>query len=91
MGKRESKRPGALAISLDFERRWGVHDLVSSDGGGYRANLLGVRDAVQKLLDLFEMYEIAATWATVGMLTAESRDERQRFRPPVTPQRAAKS
>jgi len=83
--KRESNRPGALVVSLDFELRWGVHDLVPPDGGDYRANLLGVRAAVPALLDLFEACGIAATWATVGMLMADSREERERFRPAVTP------
>lgn len=83
--KWSSDQPGALVVSLDFELRWGLHDLVPPDGGTYRANLLGVRDAVPKLLDLFEEYGIAATWATVGMLMAESREERERFRPTTMP------
>ena len=72
-------------ISLDFELRWGVYDLVPDDGGKYRSNLLGVRTAIPQLLDLFEAYEIGATWATVGMLMAESRDERDQFKPTLTP------
>jgi hypothetical protein len=65
--------PGALVISLDFELLWGVRDLYPADGGTYRANLLGARTAIPKLLQLFEEFEIAATWATVGMLFANSR------------------
>lgn len=85
MSQRVQKHPGALVVSLDFELRWGVYDIYPPDGGPYRANLLGVRTALPKMLDLFEEYEIAATWATVGMLMAESRDERHRFEPELKP------
>lgn len=75
---------GALVVSLDFELAWGVHDVFASDGP-YRANLLGVRDAVPRILELFERYGVAATWATVGFLFAESSEELEAYRPPVTP------
>jgi peptidoglycan/xylan/chitin deacetylase (PgdA/CDA1 family) len=71
-------------ISLDFELNWGVRD--SRAGGGYRANLLGVRQAVPALLDLFERYEIHATWATVGLLFCRSRDEMVEAAPAIRPQ-----
>jgi peptidoglycan/xylan/chitin deacetylase (PgdA/CDA1 family) len=76
---------GALVVSLDFELRWGVRDLYPRDGGAYRQNLLGARAAVPRLLDLFEEFEIAATWATVGFLFAATRDELTRYRPAVLP------
>jgi peptidoglycan/xylan/chitin deacetylase (PgdA/CDA1 family) len=85
MRQRDQGRPGALVISLDFELRWGVHDLYPPDGGAYRENLLGVRTAVPRMLDLFEEYGISATWATVGMLMTESHAEWERFRPAATP------
>ena len=66
-------RPGTLVISLDFELYWGVRDRKSLDE--YRANLLGVRRVVPALLDLFSSYDIHATWATVGFLFCETRDE----------------
>lgn len=75
---------GALVVSLDFELAWGVHDSLGSDGA-YRANLLGARDAVPRILDLFDRYRIAATWATVGFLFAESRDELEAFQPSELP------
>ncbi len=73
-------RRGALVISLDFELLWGVRDHCPSDSP-YRANLLGSRRAIPQLLDLFEEFGVAATWATVGALFAESRDELLRFAP----------
>ena len=58
--------PGTFAISLDLELYWGMLDVVSLDD--YRRNLQGVRQAIPAILDLFERYEIHATWATVGFL-----------------------
>lgn len=75
---------GALVISLDFELHWGVRDHAPPHGP-YRANLLGVWDAVPRLLELFEDRGVAATWATVGMLMAVSRAEREQFLPPRRP------
>ncbi|MFU8807216.1 MAG: polysaccharide deacetylase, partial [Bradymonadaceae bacterium] len=48
------------------------------DGGNiedYRASLLGARAAVPALLDLFEEFGVCATWATVGFLMCESKEE----------------
>lgn len=79
-----SPAPGALVISLDFELAWGVFDTLPPDGG-YRKNLLGAREAIPRILDVFEQYDVAATWATVGFLFAESRDELEHFAPEVRP------
>jgi hypothetical protein len=75
---------GALVISLDFELHWGVRDRHSSEGP-YRNRLLGARQAIPQILDLFEEFGIAATWATVGFLFAESRGEREGFSPAARP------
>lgn len=75
---------GALVISLDFEIHWGVRELTRPDGG-YRPNLIGVREAVPRMLELFEEFGVAATWATVGFLFARSRGELLRFAPRVRP------
>lgn len=86
MAVRKPDHAGALVISLDFELRWGMYDLYPLDGGTYRTNLLGVRTAVPRLLDLFEAYGVSATWATVGMLMTGSRAEWEHYRPRLTPQ-----
>lgn len=83
-GDASDRRRGALVVSLDFELAWGVHDSLGSHGA-YRANLLGAREAVPRMLDLFAEYGIAATWATVGMLFAATRDELEGFRPAPLP------
>jgi peptidoglycan/xylan/chitin deacetylase (PgdA/CDA1 family) len=76
---------GALVISLDFELHWGVRDQRPVDGP-YRENLLGAREAIPRMLDLFEEFDIAATWATVGFLFAKNRRDREEFSPAVRPQ-----
>jgi peptidoglycan/xylan/chitin deacetylase (PgdA/CDA1 family) len=78
---------GALVISLDFELHWGVRDKCAVDAP-YRENLLGARKAIPRILDLFEEFDVAATWATVGFLFAKSRRERENFYPAVRPQYA---
>jgi hypothetical protein len=57
---------GAFVISLDFELLWGVRDKRTI--ADYGANILGVRQVVPALLDLFAERNIACTWATVGLL-----------------------
>jgi peptidoglycan/xylan/chitin deacetylase (PgdA/CDA1 family) len=79
---------GALIISLDFELLWGVRDLLPPDGGAYRANILGAREAIPRMLDLFAEFDVAATWATVGFLFAETRDELEAYRPRALPRYA---
>lgn len=64
---------GSFVISLDFEIYWGVWDHVSIDA--YKENLLGVRKAIPAMLSLFEKYDIHATFATVGFLFFNSKDE----------------
>lgn len=66
-------RPGVLVISLDFELFWGVRDNRSIEN--YKENLLGVRLAIPQILDLFDSYNIHATWATVGILCFEQKTE----------------
>jgi len=68
-----TQNSGGLVISLDFELHWGVRDHRTVDQ--YRENLLGVRQAVPAILQLFERYEIHATWATVGFLFFRSLDD----------------
>lgn len=73
-----------FVISLDFELHWGVRDHRSVDQ--YRENLLGVRQAVPAILDLFERYKIHATWAIVGFLFFNGLDDLKNGLPPVLPE-----
>jgi len=70
---------GQLVVSLDFELFWGVRDKRTL--ADYRENLLGVRQAVPALLRLFEKFSIHATWATVGLLFCEGREDALRSSP----------
>lgn len=62
-----------LVISQDFELHWGVRDKRSV--AAYRENLLGARQAVPAMLRLFEEFSIHVTWATVGFLFFDGRDD----------------
>ena len=66
-------KPGSLVISLDMELMWGVRDKTSKDK--YGARVLGERQAIPAMLDLFARNEIHATWAVVGMAMCDGRDE----------------
>lgn len=52
---------------------WGVRDLMTKDE--YGPNVLGVRQVVPRLLDMFERRSIRCTWATVGFLFFDNKDE----------------
>ena len=67
------RRLGNFVISLDFELMWGVRDHATRES--YGRNVLGGRQAVAAMLDLFHKRGISATWATVGALLCESKDE----------------
>lgn len=74
---------GTLIVSLDFELFWGMHDCVEQDQ--YAPNILGGRDAIPKMLDLFRHFGIHATWASVGMLFAKSPAELKAYLPAQMP------
>lgn len=74
----------AMVISLDFELHWGVRDFIRLDAAE-RRRLLAARAMVVEILDLFRAYQVHATWATVGLLFANSRDEAESFRPRILP------
>lgn len=73
------KPKGIFILSLDFELYWGV--LSSRTLESYRQNLLGVRSVVPRLLDAFNRYGIHSTWATVGFLFFETREDLLRGMP----------
>ncbi len=71
---------GALVISLDFELHWGVRDHTPLDRAE-RKRLLAARAVVPKILRALCEHGVRATWATVGLLFARSRDEAEECRP----------
>ena len=78
------RKVGAFVISLDFEIQWGVRDYNPPDGN-YSRHLLGERQSVPAMLELFKEYGVAATWATVGFLFAKSKAELEKYKPKVLP------
>ncbi len=76
----ESPR-GALVISLDLELHWGVRDRRPLDRKE-RERLLSARSVTLRIVDLFEEFNIHATWAAVGFLFARSKEHLRQFLPP---------
>jgi peptidoglycan/xylan/chitin deacetylase (PgdA/CDA1 family) len=74
---------GRLVISFDFELFWGVRD--STTLARYGPNILGVREAIPRLLETFEKHGIRATWGTVGFLFFDDKDELLAHLPGVRP------
>ena len=64
---------GRFIISLDYELMWGVRDHHTKES--YGAAVLGARNAIPRMLAMFEKYNVQATWATVGLLFCETKDE----------------
>lgn len=77
------KKKGEFVISLDYEIHWGVFDAMSLEQ--YRNNLNNVNIVVDRLLALSEKYEVKLTFATVGMLFANSKKELEKYNPTEKP------
>ena len=75
---------GILVLSLDFELQWGVRDVVPLNTR-QKERLLSARRLIPRILDLFEEFSIHATWATVGLLLAQTKEEVQEFLPCLMP------
>jgi len=75
---------GSLTISLDFELFWGVR--ANRGLEDYSEHLLGVYEAIPKMLALFEKYDVHVTWATVGFLFYENIEEMKKNQPPILPE-----
>lgn len=78
------KKVGNFCISFDFELYWAFVGEWTLES--YKQNLLGVHEAIPRILELFDKYDIHATWATVGFLMCEDYDELLSFLPNVRPQ-----
>jgi peptidoglycan/xylan/chitin deacetylase (PgdA/CDA1 family) len=65
--------PGTFTISIDFELHWGVHDKRTVQD--YGRNLLGAREAIPRMLELFERFGVHCTWAIVGFLFFDDKEE----------------
>lgn len=66
-------KEGRFVISLDFELFWGVRDKRTIEE--YGQNILGARKIIPELLGVFHRYNIRATFATVGFLFFDSKEQ----------------
>lgn len=73
---------GKFIISLDFELHWGVFDMLDDT---YNENILGARVSIDKMLKLFKKYDIHVTWAIVGFLFNEDKNDFEQYRPQLLP------
>lgn len=78
-----SLQKAAFTISLDLELYWGVTDSLSLNN--YYQNIAGVHQAIPALLELFDQYNIHATWATVGFLHFNNVEQLKEQIPPLLP------
>lgn len=74
---------GQFCISLDFELMWGVKD--SRTLQEYGPNILGAREAIPAMLSLFHEFEVHASWATVGLLFCQTKQELMDALPEIRP------
>ncbi|MEO5891603.1 MAG: polysaccharide deacetylase family protein [Ferruginibacter sp.] len=68
-----AKYSGKFIVSLDFELMWGVRDVATRET--YGEHLRGVHKALPIILDYFTKYNISGTFATVGLLFFETKNE----------------
>jgi hypothetical protein len=78
-----SGRPGVFTVSLDFELYWGIRDKIDLETCAPR--LLGARDVIPRLLDMFARSGVHVTWATVGLLFFDDKDELLAHLPALAP------
>lgn len=74
---------GKLVLSLDFELLWGVIDKV--DHKEKQIYFQATREVIPQILELFTVYEICCTWATVGMLFHKNWEEWEKSFPRELP------
>lgn len=73
-----------MIISLDFELMWGILD--HKNPMEYKDNIMGVWDAIPKMLNLFNKHNIHATWGTVGLIARENMEACESAKPDALPE-----
>ena len=77
------KNNGIFVISLDFELYWGIRDKRPLDT--VEDYLRNTHKVFPEMLRLFREHGVKATFATVGLLAAGSREEMMRYIPKEKP------
>lgn len=57
---------GTFVVSIDVEMAWGVAHRPAPDEGGH--DYAAEREVIDRILEVFARYQVAATWAVVGHL-----------------------
>lgn len=83
MSDMRTAQPGVFMISLDFELRWGTRDSIPFRR--YRDNVLGARKVIPQILAAFAASGVHATWATVGFLFFDRKEELLASLPKILP------
>ena len=78
------KHSGYLVVSLDLELMWGMRDHRTIKT--YGDAVLGGREAIPHILRLFDAYGVRATWATVGLLFFDNRNQVLKHLPEKLPE-----
>jgi hypothetical protein len=74
---------GKFIISLDFELMWGVRDTQTLKS--YGKNILGVSQAIDQMLCIFQKFNVNVTFAVVGFLFHENLSKLKKQIPIKTP------
>jgi peptidoglycan/xylan/chitin deacetylase (PgdA/CDA1 family) len=64
---------GIFTISLDFELHWGGFEKWPLQD--YKQYFVNTRNVIPEMLSLFTNFDVHVTWATVGMLFYDSKDQ----------------
>ena len=75
---------GSFIISLDFEMMWGALDLWTPEDYG-KSNVENVRTVVKRLVETFNKYGVHSTFASVGLLMLDGKEEAKLFTPRPIP------
>ena len=78
-------RNGVFVISLDFELHWGCIEKKPLLNDAAQRYFLNTRNAIPRMLSVFQQSEIHVTWATVGMLFNRNRSEWYQNQPTLLP------
>ncbi len=73
-----------FTISLDFELHWGGFEKWPLDDAK-KQYFLHTRKLIPQLLDLFEQHEVHVSWATVGLLMHENKQQIETDSPELKP------
>jgi peptidoglycan/xylan/chitin deacetylase (PgdA/CDA1 family) len=80
----EQAGTGTLIVSLDFELHWGIFDKYPLESR--KKYFIKTRDiAIPGIISLFKEFNVHATWASVGILFCQNREEFNALKPILLP------